>query len=48
MSKEGELSLMACEKIYSNLENSITSIIKNRQYYYHKPTGLILEVNYDL
>ena len=48
MSKKGELSLMACEKIYSNLENSITSIIKNRQYYYHKPTGLILEVNYDL
>ena len=48
MSKKSELSLMACEKIYSGLENSIASIIKNKQYYYHKPTGLILEVNYDL
>ena len=48
MSKEGKLSLTACEKIYSGLENSIASIIENKQYYYHKPTGLILEVNYDL
>ena len=48
MSKEGGLSLTACEKIYSDLENSIASIIENKQYYYHKPTGLILEVNYDL
>ena len=49
ISKEGELSLTVLYKeIYSDLENSITPIIKNRQYYYHKPTGLILEVNYDL
>ena len=49
ISKEGEFTLTVLYKeIYSDLENSITPIIKNRQYYYHKPTGLILEVNYDL